>query len=60
MLKDAGLALTLAHRLPVPQLLAALVRELCATALNQGLNNRDTTAFVQVLVQLAGIRLDAA
>ena len=58
MVKDAGLALTLAHRLGSPQLLATVVQELRLTALSQDLGDKDVTSFIQVLEQLAGIRLD--
>lgn len=59
MVKDAGLALEMARQLDSPQMLSALVQQLRMTAMNQGLGEKDTTAFVQIFEQLADTLLDS-
>lgn len=58
MVKDAGLALDVAQRLESPQMLSALVQQLRSSGLNHGLAEQDTSAFVQVFEEMAGIQLD--
>ena len=53
MVKDARLALELAHSLQVPQLLASIVQELRSRALNRGWEDRDTTIIARVFEELA-------
>ena len=60
MVKDAGLALDMAQRLESSQMLSALVQQLRSAGLSQGLAPRDTSAFVRVFEQMAGVELDAS
>ncbi|MEM7347082.1 MAG: NAD(P)-dependent oxidoreductase [Chloroflexota bacterium] len=58
MVKDAGLALGMAHRLEAPQMLGSLVQQLRTMGLNQDLQAQDTSAFIKVFEQLAGATLE--